>query len=353
MINASGTAFLKPYSDKSTMRAILLFAATLLVYGAAIRLSFAPSLLPALAGGILAGFPLGQMFIVGHDCAHHSYFASRRWNQILGRISFLFPLHAFGPWVVMHNRHHHGCVNLKGEDDVWPPMSPDDYATARPFRRWLERFYRGSPFGNGAFYMTEIWFKSVFLPINPKVRQQWRRHLPDTLLVVLAVPVQMGVLYLAGTAVTPELSLGRIVLVSWVLPFLTWNFIMGVTTFLQHTHPRIRWYDNRTDWSIQTASLEDTARVSYPAAINWVFYDSNEHAAHHVRPAIPVYNLRAAQRALEARFADRMVVVPNAFREYLGILRICKLYDYTRHQWCDFAGRPTTAPAVERVREAG
>jgi omega-6 fatty acid desaturase (delta-12 desaturase) len=37
------------------------------------------------------------------------------------------------------------------------------------------------------------------------------------------------------------------------------------------------------------------------------------------------------------------------FRLFWDTLRRCKLYDYERHRWLDFAGQPTSEPLVRRA----
>ena len=342
--------FLSGHTKKSVLKSLGMLLFAVLFYCMSISVSFAQNIMIALLGGIIAGFPIGQLFIIGHDAAHNAYVETRIGNAIIARISFFLSLHHHTLWVVMHNRYHHGCLSLKGEDDVWPPMSLEEYHAASPWRRRLERFYRGSPLGNGAWYIVETWLKGNFMPWHPRVRQQIRRHLPDAVLTFAAIPLQLGGLYVIGTTLNPDLGFWRIFLVSWILPFLVWNVLMGTTTFLHHTHPRVRWYGTREEWTMQQAALESATRVSYPDIINPVFYNINEHSAHHLRPAIPIYRLRKAQRALEAAFPGRVTVVKNAFREYLAISRACKLYDYENHRWLDFNGNPTsgvTGPAAE------
>ena len=83
-----------------------------------------------------------------------------------------------------------------------------------------------------------------------------------------------------------------------------------------------------------------------------------DHAVHHVQPAIPCYRLHEAQLALNRLSPDAALSRRFTFRLFWDTLRRCKLYDYERHRWLDFEGRPTSEPirrralgARERVRE--
>ena len=166
---------LQNYTEKSTAKALSLFCVSWAMYCAFIILSFSESWLIAVLGGFLAGFPRGQLFIIGHDAAHNAYVQSKRWNGVIGRLAFFLPLHGFSMWVALHNRYHHGSLCLKNEDDVWCPLSYEEYQNASPLRRWLERVYR-SAWGKGLYYLIEMWSKWVVIPLSDRIRPQWIRN---------------------------------------------------------------------------------------------------------------------------------------------------------------------------------
>ena len=64
------------------------------------------------------------------------------------------------------------------------------------------------------------------------------------------------------------------------------------------------------------------------------------HTAHHVQTSVPVYALPDAQAGLTARFRG-LVDYKFTSREYLRILKVCKLFDFDRMCWTDFDGVPT------------
>ena len=67
-----------------------------------------------------------------------------------------------------------------------------------------------------------------------------------------------------------------------------------------------------------------------------------DHAAHHIDPRIPLYELPESQQMLEEQAPDHTIVQRLTWRKYLRICRECKLYDYRGRQWLDFEGSPTT-----------
>ncbi len=70
-----------------------------------------------------------------------------------------------------------------------------------------------------------------------------------------------------------------------------------------------------------------------------------EHTAHHVDTALPFPSLPDAQNALENTFNNSYYPGTVVFLAILCInTRICKLYDYTKHQWVGYNGEPLAEP---------
>src|SRR5882672_11039040 len=61
-----------------------------------------------------------RLFIIQHDCGHHSFFKSRRANDQLGRVIGVFTLTPYNFWRRSHARHHATSGNLdrRGTGDV-------------------------------------------------------------------------------------------------------------------------------------------------------------------------------------------------------------------------------------------
>ena len=124
-----------------------------------------------------ASVAIARLFVIGHDACHGSYTRYDWLNKIVGRIAFLPSLTPFSLWDVGHNVAHHGFTNLKGRDQVWVPMSAEEWQAASKVRRVLERIYR-SGFGQGLYYLIEMWWKKLILPT-----QETRRRAPRDFLV--------------------------------------------------------------------------------------------------------------------------------------------------------------------------
>jgi acyl-lipid omega-6 desaturase (Delta-12 desaturase) len=137
-------------------------------------------------------------------------------------------------------------------------------------------------------------------------------------------------------------SVWLLLLLGVVIPFALWNAIMGFVVFVHHTHPNIAWFSKRQEWQRYRAYLTATVHVRFPFGIDRLMHNIMEHNAHHVNPRIPMYKLRGAQKALTERFQGEFSAYKLDWREYVDVVRRCKLYDYANHAWLDFRGQVTS-----------
>jgi len=306
-----------------------------------------------LRGLCLAFAPLaiGALFVVGHDAAHHSLTPVGWLNRLLGRLAMLPALHPFTSWTHAHNTMHHGWTNFKGRHPDFSPFSKEDYDQLPPWRRWLERVYR-HPLGLGLYYIFDFYFKHLIVP-GLKDRPPYRLwfHL-DRLLVLAFVLLQVAAGWVMSGYVS-GLLLPRPMLVPLCvfMPWAVWIGMQGVVSFIQHTHPRTAWYDNEKEWSFYHVQLRSTTHVVFPWPIERLLNNIMDHPAHHIDPTIPLYELHSSQKLLEQQAPKHSVVVYYwTPLEYLRTCRACKLYDYRRHCWLDFAGKPTTPEGLNGQR---
>ena len=291
----------------------------------------------------LAGFFIAQLFVIAHDAAHTSYVSSRRANGIIARLTFMPTLHNYTIWQFVHNRLHHAFPNVKNYNS-WSPMSYEEYQRLPKWRQLLEHVYR-SPLGYGPYYLIERWFKDKLLP---------RKHTPSKyhaggwrdfwLNLLFAACLLSGIVALAMyTGQSPVTA----ILISAVIPFLVWNYAMGLTTYQQHTHPTLKWYPNLVEGRASVKSYSEvTIYMQYPKWYLYLTHNCYAHPAHHINARIPLYRLQQAQQEYMQLCPEKTHhVVAFSMKEFLQTQRTCKLYDYTRQQWLDFSGQPTT-PAL-------
>ena len=329
-----------PADRRSLRTGLSVLAAHYAFYGVTLIGALAPLPLAVnILCGIANGVAIALLFIIGHDGAHGGFVPSRRLNSWIARFAFVPCVHSVSLWRMIHNRLHHGFTNLKGKDGVWAPMSKEEYDAAHPTRRWLERVYRG-PFGPLVYYYGAFWIHRTLLPLAPEVRSEWRRHLPDSLFVLGAFALTLLFVGVVGKAFAPERTLWQIFLIGWVIPFAVWNYLMAFTTYLNHTHPSILWFDDEKIWERYRGNLMDTANVIMPVNIAPLYTKVMSHPAHHRNMKTPVYALPDAQAELDATFGKQVeyVLTPGSYRK---IYRACKLFDFKRMCWTDFDGVPT------------
>jgi len=292
-----------------------------------------------LACGLAAGFVTGRLFIIGHDACHQSLTPGRRLNHWLGRIAFLPSFTPYSLWEVGHNVVHHGYTNLKGFDFVWAPLTAAEYAALTPRQKLLDRVYR-SGWAPGLYYMVEIWWKRMFFPSRSQMPTRRRVFLLDNLLVSGFALLWLGALVLAAEATQQPLL--PLLLAGFVAPFLFWCAMIGFVVYVHHTHTAVHWHADRTAWSRSQPFVSTTVHLTFPLGMGAVLHHIMEHTAHHVDMTIPLYRLEQAQAKLEQMLPERIVVQPFSWRWYFDTARRCKLYDFERDCWTDYAGVRTS-----------
>ena len=292
-----------------------------------------------IAAGGAAGIFVSLLFIVAHDACHGSLTPNRRLNALLGRVCFLPSLYPYSSWELGHNRIHHGWTNLRGRDYAWRPFDLLEYRALPRWRRALERVYRTIP-GVALYNAIEIWGKHMIWP-----RREERPHLARTngLDRLLVAGYGLG---LVALALWQGANPIRAAACAGLLPLALFHWLSGFVIFQHHTHARVPWYATREEWSFFRAQVAGTVHIRFPRWLGLLFHNIMEHGAHHANPKIPLYELGAAQSRLEETYDADIVQVRWSLGDFRQQLRICRLYDYAAHRWCDFDGRPRTSPLL-------
>ncbi len=334
-------SWLVPLSARSTPRALALVAIDVLLFVACTVLAarVGPAGLQLLAG-VLGGFVIGRLFILGHDACHQSFTAHRSLNRWLGRIVFLPSLTPYSLWEVGHNVVHHGYTNLKGFDFVWEPLTVPAYQALPRWRRLLERVYR-SGWAPGLYYGVEVWWKRLWFPSARTMPTRRAVFFRDSLLVTVFALLWIGAL--VAWALASGQSAGWLVFTGFMVPFAVWNALIGFVVYVHHTHTGVAWYADKPTWAAQQPFVSTTVHLTFRSAMGAALHHIMEHTAHHVDMGVPLYRLKAAQKLLEDRLPGQIVIQPFSWRWYADTARCCKLYDVERRAWLDFSGQPTVA----------
>lgn len=325
--------------ERSTVLGLAYFGAAAVVYATSFAsIALASSAVARIGLALVNGLAVGIFFIVGHDACHGSLTPNSTLNKWLGRIAFLPSLHPYSAWEYSHNALHHGFTNLRGKDPVYCPLTVDEFRALSRVEQRFERLCR-SWIGMLPLYLRRIWWR---LEIRPSVEHRAHIDKRGTFgfdrSIVLAFPVlQCAVLYGLSAGSLEACAIGVLV------PFLTFNWLIGFATFQHHTHPRVLWYRDEAEWSFFRAQVQSTVHVEFPRWIEVMLNNIMEHTAHHVDTKVPLYRLTNAQDAIEAAFGEENVITePFTFVGMSRTFRTCQLYDYDAHRWLSFDGNPTT-----------
>ena len=315
------------YQSPQLRRAVLQLATTLLplalVFAAMYRLlalSFWWTLVFALPAAAL----LVRTFVLMHDCAHGSFFASRRANQIVGAVTGLLTLIPFEHWRHEHALHHAsaGDLDRRGHGDV-------DTLTVREYlgrTRWGRLRYR------------IIRHPLVFLVIGPLFFVLEKRFPPrgtgaGRRQIASVWTNNAAIVLVAATLMA--LFGARVFLI--YLPAYYVAVAAGLWLFfVQHQFEETYWEDHQ-HWDYAAAAIAGSSYFKLPAVLQWVTGSIGFHHVHHLGPRIPNYNLQQCHD--ENPMFHRATVV--TLRRSLSALRLAL--------WDEDAGRLVP---FDRVRHA-
>jgi len=335
-------------SARNTAYALTLVGIDLLAFAGLLAATLmVPWLLLKLPLALLCGLVIARLFVIGHDACHQSFTPHRRLNRWIGRLVFLPSLTPYSLWDIGHNVVHHGYTNLKDFDMVWAPHTFESFRALPRWRQWLDRAYR-SGWGPGLYYFIEMWWLRMYFPSRRYMPSRRPIFLLDGLLVSAFALAWIGLLYWGSAALGQTFWVN--LLCGFVIPFAVWNCIMGFVIYAHHTHTQVAWYEDKASWSAAQPFVSTTVHLRFRRwmgiRFGAVLHHIMEHTAHHVDMGIPLYRLVRAQAILEAKMPDTIVVQDFGWRWYFDTARRCKLYDYQRHCWTDYAGNPSSAPVV-------
>jgi acyl-lipid omega-6 desaturase (Delta-12 desaturase) len=111
-----------------------------------------------------------------------------------------------------------------------------------------------------------------------------------------------------------------------------------------HTHPAVPWFKGELDRRGAGAAELCSTHLSLPKPISRFVHNVFAHSAHHAHPGVPSYRLLEAQSVLDGLLGKRAISEPMRLSSVLHTMKTCKLYDFEKHQWLNFAGIPTTEP---------
>jgi len=245
----------------------------------------------------VVGFFGWCLFVVGHDCGHTSFSDSYLLNQVCGHIAHIPLLVPFNGWKCSHH-HHHLNHNHTENDHGWKMVTKseyDDYMALSGFES-LKGKIRFSPIFRLLifhYYLFAIPDSYVFSGshFNPysrlfKTNQQRVEAAVSSLLLF------GWVFFLLKTFPFTDLVL------YYVVPVWICSAWLSLVTFLHHTHPDSKFYNDQ-QWNYFKGALTTIDR-SYGSILDHLHHNIETHVVHHLFfTSIPHYNLKLATEAVK------------------------------------------------------
>jgi omega-6 fatty acid desaturase (delta-12 desaturase) len=267
-----------------------------------------------------AGFRI-RIFIIQHDCGHHSFFRSRRANDWLGFLCGVITLTPYHFWKRAHAIHHASSGNLdgRGHGDV-DTLTVSEYLSKTAWGRLRYRLYRHPliMFLPGACFLFMI--RHRFTLGLPQAWLRERRSVHATNLAMLAVVTlawwKIGLLKFLSIDV-PVIALGAAIG--------TWLF------YIQHQYEGAYW-QRHASWDFTRSALEGSSYYRLPPLLQWFTGNIGFHHIHHLNSRIPNYHLPACYAA-EASFREGITL---GLRQSLRCMTL-KLWDEDSQRLVGFA----------------
>lgn len=234
--------------------------------------------------GLLLTLPaaafLVRLFMIQHDCAHRSFFHSRRANDWTGRIIGVLTLTPHDFWRYTHAQHHAGSGNLDrpriGEIDT---LTLREYQSLPRRKQLCYRLYRHPLvlFGLGPAYLFLLDYR---LPLG-FMRKGWMPWMSTMATNAAIAILVVTMIWLVG--------IGPFLLVQ--LPITLLAAAIGVWLFyIQHQFENTYW-ERAENWKFDQAALNGSSHYDLPAVLRWFSANIGVHHVHHLCSRIPSYRL--------------------------------------------------------------
>ncbi|WML53067.1 fatty acid desaturase [Neobacillus sp. PS3-12] len=227
-----------------------------------------------------AGF-LVRIFIIFHDCCHHSFFKNRLANKIIGTITGVLTLFPYEQWAHEHSVHHATSSNLdkRGVGDLWM-LTVQEYRASSPGVKLGYRLYRNPfiMFVLGPIY--QFLLKNRFNRKAARKKERINTYLTNLLIILVSSLLCLAIGWKAFLLVE-----GPIFLLSGSAGI--WLF------YVQHTFED-SYFEGNKDWDYVKAAVEGSSFYKLPKLLQWLTGNIGYHHVHHLSPRIPNYSLESA-----------------------------------------------------------
>ena len=276
-------AIIARYQQSSRARSIAQIATTLVPLAAVFYLmyrSLSWSYWITLVLAVPAAGFLVRTFIIMHDCAHGSFLPWKRINALVGWITGVLTMTAFGQWRHAHALHHasSGDLSRRGHGDV-DTLTVREYLALPRLARLQYRLKRNPLvlFGLGPIHFV------LTNRIPPRGDGATRRQRASVWSANIAIAtIYVGVSMWLGWSVIP-LVYG---------PAMYLAAAAGIWLFyVQHQFEDTYWQDSKT-WDYAAAAIRGSSYLKLPGVLRWFTGSIGLHHVHHLGPRIPNYELQ-------------------------------------------------------------
>lgn len=267
-----------------------------------------------------SGF-LVRIFIIQHDCGHHSFLCSPRANDVLGFLCGVLTVTPYHFWRRTHARHHVSSGNLdhRGHGDI-SVLTVQEYRAKSLPARLAYRVYRNPLF---MFFIGASFMFIVQQRFTHGMPRGWRRER----ISVYATNLGILAMVCVGWA-----TIGLTTFLAIELPILILSAAAGSWLFfVQHQYEEAYWQP-KDSWDFTRSALEGSSYYRLPRVLRWFSGNIGYHHIHHLNSRIPNYNLSACYTA-EHAFRQAKTF---GIRESLKCASL-KLWDEDRQRMITFA----------------
>ena len=271
-----------------------------------------------LMAGVIFAFSSVLLYVLQHDCGHHSLFETRGQNELSGHVLSPF---TFAPFEVMkqnHNLHHSGVGNLEHREtgEIYT-MTLREWEQTTFWARLQYRVYRNP---------------LIMIPIGAFFTYFIRYRWPKNTLRFGVLGVAMHNVAIIGLLLGLWLLAGGEGVVIWFVFSFLGGMIGVFLVYLQHNFEDTYW-DRRPDLDPQIAALQGSSCLNFGWLFDLAVANITLHDIHHFNARIPSYRLRACHHSLPPELALRRIKFPEA----MAALKL-KLWDEEAKRLVPFPG---------------
>lgn len=270
-----------PYENSNTKMSIIQIVNTVIPFLAlwyfayqSLSISYGLTLVLAAAA---AGFMV-RIFIIFHDCTHHSFFKNRTANKVVGTLTGVLTLFPYSQWGHDHAVHHATSSNLdkRGTGDIWV-LTVDEYMAAPAWQKLAYRLYRNPfvMFVLGPIYVVLL--KNRFNRKGARTKERLNTYLTNVLIFGISGLLIWAIGWKAFLMVE-----GPIFFIAGM--FGIWLF------YVQHTFED-SYFEEDKDWEYVKAAVEGSSYYKLPKVLQWITGNIGYHHVHHLSPRVPNYKL--------------------------------------------------------------